>query len=157
MKKSNRFRLKVDEIEVLNQYRAIKTASDEIGIDDKDVKHGWLKSEKSSMFFTNPLYKEENSFDINSINFKELFGNIEPIVVKKVENNKKTALFDRLVFTDVHVGMDVANSGYSLYDLKWDKEELFKRLDIMVEHTVEHQKSNTLIINDLGDFLDGNR
>jgi hypothetical protein len=81
------------------------------------------------------------------------FEHYEKVIYPTIKEN--THLFDRLVFTDVHVGMDVANSGYSLYDLKWDKEELFKRLDIMVEHTVEHQKSNTLIINDLGDFLDG--
>jgi len=56
MKKNNRFRLKQDEIEVLNQYRAIKNASDEIGVNDKDVKHGWLKSKDASLFFKNPSF-----------------------------------------------------------------------------------------------------
>ena len=142
----------VDTVKELN---AIYQESKKLGLDVGDVKHGWLKTQDASMFFTNPLYKGEGEFDLEKINFKELFGKIEPIAIKKVETNKNTALFDRLVFTDVHVGMDVAGSGYSLYDLKWDKEELFKRLEIMVNHTIEHKKSNTLIINDLGDFLDG--
>ena len=61
MKKNNRFRLKADEIEVLEQYRAIKNATDEIGVNDKDVKHGWLKSKNASLFFKNPNFKTEES------------------------------------------------------------------------------------------------
>ena len=63
--------------------------------------------------------------------------------------------FDRLVYTDTHVGMDVNSDGDPLYDGKWDKEELFDRLDKMVKHTLTFKKSNVLIIDDLGDFLDG--
>jgi hypothetical protein len=145
----------LEMVDTVKELNAIYQESLSIGVPVEDIKHGWLKNDKSSMFFTNPLYKDKESLDLDTINFKELFGKIEPITIKKVETSKNTALFDRLVFTDVHVGMDVASSGYSLYDLKWDKEELFKRLEIMVQHTIEHKKSNTLIINDLGDFLDG--
>lgn len=145
----------LEMVETVKELNAIYQESLSIGVPVNDIKHGWLKNDTASMFFTNPLYKDKESLDLDTINFKELFGKIEPITIKKVETSKNTALFDRLVFTDVHVGMDVASSGYSLYDLKWDKEELFKRLEIMVQHTIEHKKSNTLIINDLGDFLDG--
>jgi len=47
---SARFRLKKDEIEILMQYRGIKNATDEAGVDDKDVKHGWLKTKEASLF-----------------------------------------------------------------------------------------------------------
>jgi hypothetical protein len=47
---SARFRLKQDEIEILMQYRGIKNATDEAGVDDKDVKHGWLKTKQASLY-----------------------------------------------------------------------------------------------------------
>jgi hypothetical protein len=56
---SARFRLKKDEIEILMQYRGIKNATDEAGVDDKDVKHGWLKTKEASLFFKNPNFKQE--------------------------------------------------------------------------------------------------
>ena len=61
---SARFRLKKDEIEILMQYRGIKTATDEAGVDDKDVKHGWLKTKQASLFFKNPNFKAE---ELNAI------------------------------------------------------------------------------------------
>jgi len=59
-----RFRLKQDEIEILMQYRGIKNATDEAGVDDKDVKHGWLKTKQASLFFKNPNFKQE---ELNAI------------------------------------------------------------------------------------------
>jgi hypothetical protein len=45
--------------------------------------------------------------------------------------------------------------GDPLYDGVWNKEEVLKRLDDMISHVKTFQKSNTLIIDDLGDFMDG--
>jgi len=61
---SARFRLKQDEIQMLMQYRGIKNATDEAGVDDKDVKHGWLKTKEASLFFKNPNFKQE---ELNAI------------------------------------------------------------------------------------------
>jgi hypothetical protein len=61
---SARFRLKQDEIQMLMQYRGIKEATDEAGVDDKDVKHGWLKTKEASLFFKNPNFKQE---ELNAI------------------------------------------------------------------------------------------
>jgi hypothetical protein len=65
--KSARFRLKQDEIEMLMQYRGIKNATDEAGVDDKDVKHGWLKTKQASLFFKNPNFKQEELDAIQKI------------------------------------------------------------------------------------------
>jgi len=64
---SARFRLKKDEIEVLMQYRGIKNATDELGVDDKDVKHGWLKTKDASLFFKNPNFKKEELNELQRI------------------------------------------------------------------------------------------
>jgi hypothetical protein len=64
---SARFRLKQDEIEILMQYRGIKEATDEAGVDDKDVKHGWLKTKQATLFFKNPNFKVEELNEIQRI------------------------------------------------------------------------------------------
>ena len=61
---SARFRLKKDEIEILMQYRGIKNATDEAGVNEKDIKHGWLKTKQASLFFKNPNFKVE---ELNAI------------------------------------------------------------------------------------------
>jgi hypothetical protein len=49
------------------QYRGIKNATDEAGVDDKDVKHGWLKTKQASLFFKNPNFKVEELNEIQRI------------------------------------------------------------------------------------------
>jgi len=54
--RQTRYRLKSDEVEIIEQYRAIKKESNSLGLDDKDVKHGWIKSKQASLFFKNPNF-----------------------------------------------------------------------------------------------------
>jgi hypothetical protein len=62
--KQTRYRLKHDEVEIIEQYRAIKEESNSMGLNDKDVKHGWLKSNKASFFFKNPNFNgQEDKFN----------------------------------------------------------------------------------------------
>lgn len=62
---------------------------------------------------------------------------------------------DRVILTDVHIGMTPNKSGHSLYGGKWDEEELMKRADELIKVAFEKGKGNTIIIDDLGDLLDG--
>jgi hypothetical protein len=88
------------------------------------------------------------------IDFLSIFKDkIEPITIK--HKSKNIAKFDRAVFTDVHIGMDVNKDGFSLYDGLWNEDQIFKRLEIFVNEIIKNKKSNTLFLNDLADFLDG--
>lgn len=88
------------------------------------------------------------------IDFLNIFKDkIEPLQIK--HKFKSTAKFDRAVFTDVHIGMDVNKDGYSLYDGEWNEGSIFKRLEIFVNEIIQNQKSDIIFINDLADFLDG--
>ena len=91
----------------------------------------------------------EKEIDFLSI-FKDKIGPLQ--ITHKFKSN---ANFDRAVFTDVHIGMDVNKDGYSLYDGEWNQEQIFKRLEIFVNEIIKNQKSDTLFINELGDYLDG--
>ena len=61
----------------------------------------------------------------------------------------------RLVFTDVHVGMDPNPEGLSPYGGKWDKEELHYRFMHMSTFTLNNATGSILAIDDLGDYMDG--
>lgn len=62
--KQFRYRLKPDEAEIVNQYRAIKQEANQLGLDEKDVKHGWIKSNQASLFFKNPNFNgQEDKFN----------------------------------------------------------------------------------------------
>ena len=54
-----RKRLSQEEADLVDQYRAIKNECESSGVNPEDVKHGWLKSDNASLFFTNPNYKDE--------------------------------------------------------------------------------------------------
>lgn len=108
-------------------------------------------STKQQWVITEPIKHVEIEKEIDFLNiFKDVIIPIE-VKAKKV---KSKALFDRAVITDVHIGMKVTD-GYSLYDGLWNEDELFKRLDIFVNEIVKNQKSNVLLLHELGDFMDG--
>lgn len=153
---SPRIRLTPTEHDLIQQYRAIKDEADKIGIDDKDVKHGWLKSKSASLFFKNPNFAD-GRLDVDNINFKALLSDAPRFKIEQSRTSLQTtdALFDRLVFTDIHIGMDPGNKGRGLYDIEWDEQILLKRLEEMINWTVQNQRSRVLYIVDLGDFLDG--
>lgn len=67
---------------------------------------------------------------------------------------------DRLVLTDVHINMNNHGSPNKLpiyEDALYDEDEIFRRLNIVVEHVEKFSKSNQLIIDNLGDFMDGEK
>jgi len=115
-------------------------------------------STKQQWVITEPIKKVleiEKEIDFLSI-FKD---KIEPVKIYFSNDLLPGAclgcLFDRAIYTDVHVGMNVNKDGFSLYDGLWNEIELFKRLEIFVNYIVKNQKSDTLFLNDLGDFMDG--
>ena len=86
--------------------------------------------------------------------FEEIIQkHIKPVF--HIQKEDKGDWFDRLVYTDIHIGMDVSGNGDPLYNGKWDKDEVMRRLSIMINHTITNKKSDLLIIDNLGDYMDG--
>lgn len=139
----------------VKNFIGILKEAEKIGVNASAIKHQWLKTKEGSSFIKNPLYKDPDAFNLEDIDFKTLFGNIEPIKINKVNVGQKIGIFDKLIITDVHVGMDASNKGQSLYDVSWNKEKLFNNLEICINHVIEFQKSKILYIAELGDFFDG--
>jgi hypothetical protein len=143
---------------LLDNHEGVFNATNELDVPNTSVKHMWLKTKQSSIFVKNPEYIEpqtevelEKEIDFTNI-FKDL---ITPVKLPKIESKLDLSIFDRLVYTDVHIGMEVNQNGYSLYDGAWNEAEVDKRLATMVSQTLINKQSDTLIIHELGDFMDG--
>ena len=57
--KNAKYRLAPDEVEIIHNYRRIYNEAVENGLNPADVKHGWIKNDKSSLFFKNPNFNNE--------------------------------------------------------------------------------------------------
>lgn len=138
---------------------SIEEYCDYYGIDIRTVAKHNLVSHTGSGGYYNIRFKGRE--ELSTSNLEDYLEEIIKKYVKPVETtsfhkeNFKGDYVDRLVYSDVHIGMSVNGNGDPLYDGKWDREELLSRRDDMVTHVLEFQSSNTLRIDDLGDFLDG--
>jgi hypothetical protein len=137
---------------LLDEHEGIYEATNNLDVPNTATKNMWIKNKDASLFVVNPNYREAGTLEVKDIDFKKLFGMIKPFqYLKKPIAN--AALFDRLVYTDTHVGMMITD--YSLYGGLWNEKELDKMCDKMIEHTIINRSAKILYIDDLGDFLDG--
>lgn len=126
-------------------YEACKGA----GIDYDNVSHYWHKGKHFSI-----NVKKNESFDIDIEGIiSNCMKDYEP--VKKNNHVSTYEMFDRLIWTDVHVGMDASRNGLALYPVEWNADMLFNRINEMALFVIRNKTSDTLIIDELGDFMDG--
>jgi hypothetical protein len=143
-----------------NRFYTIEEYCDTYGLDKNTVKSSKLVSHNQSHMVYNIAFFNEEEDAILDVDkhldevIQRYIKPIESLARKDVIVNGE--YFDRLVYTDCHLAMDVnGKDGDSLYEGKWDKEEVLNRLDLMLYHVKTFKKGNKLIIDDLGDFLDG--
>lgn len=122
-----------------------------MSVNPSDVPYMWLKSKDASLFIKNPNYNE-SEIDFHKI-ISDCMKDFPPIEKKTYVSETDT--FDRLVWTDVHVGMDASRKGLALYPVDWNSEVLMDRIHEMIDFVVANKMSDMLIIDELGDFMDG--
>ena len=141
-----------------NRFFSIEEYCDAYGLDKTSVKSSKLVSHNAShMVYNIAFFTEEEEAVI------EVDNHLDDIIKKyitPIKSEPKEPLFseyfDRLVYTDVHIAMNVqGKDGDPLYDGKWDESEVLRRLNSMITHVMTFKSSNTLIIDDLGDMMDG--
>ncbi len=130
--------------------KGVDDACDDLQVAPSNVPYLWLKTKQASLFIKNPAYRVDE-IDYETILSK--FLQDKPVIVKKEWKPGKT--FDRLVWTDVHVGMDASRKGLALYATDWNEKVLLSRVHEMAAFVVANKASDTLILDDLGDFMDG--
>lgn len=150
---SNENTMRVTVSRILNKAddcEGVTDACESLGINPAAVPYMWLKSKEASLFIKNPNYRVE-SIDYDKI-IAECMDGYVPLVKQYVHPVNS---FDRLIWTDVHVGMDASRKGLALYATDWNAEVLNKQIDEMVSFVVGNKKSDYLIIDELGDYMDG--
>lgn len=118
-----------------------------------DVKSYKLVSHTGTPYY-NILFKEH--VEVESVSVEETINNLLEHLpeVPKVDIEFGD-ITDRLVYTDVHVAMETTRGGLALYGVPWDKDVLNDRIDEMVNIAIQNKQSPVLIVDELGDFMDG--
>ena len=103
---NKRYRLTADEQEMLFKYRGVKAASETAGVDIESVKHGWLKTKEASLFFKNPLHKDEAEKKIEELGKKLIedlkqFAPVYPTLKRTKETKEHLLVIDP---ADIHIG-----------------------------------------------------
>lgn len=100
-----KYRLNQTEVEIIHEYRRVHNEAIDNGLDPKTIKHGWIKNDKSSLFFRNPNFEgeeEKKSKFVNDLlkSLKEHSPNYDKI--KRVKSKDGHLLV--VDPADVHVG-----------------------------------------------------
>jgi hypothetical protein len=133
----------------------IETYCKHYGLDFEKVRSFKLVSHTGIPFYNIAFYESETE-EKKEIDFLNIFKDkIQPVNIYNSKPWDEQSVFDRAVYTDTHIGMDVNKDGYSLYPGEWNEAEIFETLDIFVNEVIKNKKSDTLLLHDLGDFMDG--
>ncbi|NRA92821.1 MAG: hypothetical protein HRU26_09070 [Psychroserpens sp.] len=110
----------------------------------------------------NIVFKEvETEITEESVDFEAIFKkHANNIVQPRLESYVDIPVdmnsgFDRLVYTDVHIAMDTNAKGTSMYASPWSKEVILRTIKDMAYKAIDCKRSNTIVVDELGDFLDG--
>lgn len=105
--------------------------------------------------FYNIVFKENITEQLQDFDFEAIIKQyIKPITVKKKPIKTKCD-FDVLTYTDLHVGMDTNKTDNSMYAEKWDAEAVMYLCETIINTVRAKRQSEFLVVDDLGDLLDG--
>jgi hypothetical protein len=144
-------RRNIGKLIIKRENKGVFDECESVGIDVDKVKHYWYKGEHYSI---NVRGEEQNKKELD---FDKVISECMEIY-NKIPLNKltvKSDIVDRLVYTDVHTGMDASRNGLSLYPVEWNGEMLLENIKLMAEFTIKNKQSDVLYIDELGDYMDG--
>ena len=93
------------------------------------------------------------NFDYDKVLSKHI-KNVKRVDVEKF-NIVKQKDFQTLTYTDVHIGMDTDKYKNSMYPVEWNRDSIIKSAKNMVKELLTNKCSDVLIVDELGDLLDG--
>lgn len=103
----------------------------------------------------NIVFKENVESQVIDFDIEEIIKkHIKPAQFKEYPKAKKND-FDVTTITDVHVGMETNPDNNSMYPVLWNREEIIKSALEVVKQTIMEKQSKLLVVDELGDFLDG--
>lgn len=134
---------------------------DHYNLPRQNIRSYKLVTHTGTPFYNIAFHEVKNEFEF-------LTGEFLESIVKKnlgqseftgnIPKENRSGCVTRAIYTDVHVGMHPDKQGISLYGGKWDKEEQVKRVELMALDIIvsaQNNDSSKVIIDELGDFVDG--
>jgi hypothetical protein len=109
------------------------------------------KEPSYNIVFKENIISQSTDIDFDNI-IKKHINPIDSLIIPVTDD---VCDFETLTISDVHIGMDTDKFNNSMYPVKWDKESVLYSVQLIVNKVLENRKSNTLIVDELGDFLDG--
>jgi len=151
-----------EELELINNLRRIEDEAISQGLNPKDVKHGWLKTKESSLFFKNPLFSDGGLDELAIARVVDrLVEKHKTTFVRKSipKPEKESDVLLKVIVSDAHVGMNPNPDGNALFQYEYNSEIYQESMDKILT-SVEKEFStygffDEIHILDLGDLADG--
>ena len=144
-----------------NQFYTIDEYCDKYNLDKASVRSSKLVSHIAghmvyNIAFNATIFSEEGISPefVEEVVAKHI-SSVEPLLSPTPVGDGD--FFDRGVMTDIHLNMDPSGEKNTIpmYNHKWGRKEVFKRLDEVINHITTWKRGNVLVLDDLGDLMDG--
>lgn len=95
-----------EDYDLFKEFKRIKEEANSQGIDESDIKHGWIKSKTASLFFKNPAFKpkEQKEFEILQKMIVDTFKDYSPNYSEIFRSKKTEPHLFMIDPADVHIG-----------------------------------------------------
>jgi len=101
-------------------------------------------------------YKPKKDSPKDEVDFTAIIKkHVKPVKLKLKPLTNTESDFDTITFTDVHVGLDTNKNKNSMYAELWNRDSILETAKLIVNKTLSNRKSDILVVDDLGDLLDG--
>lgn len=144
---------KIIEIE----HSGLKDECDTIGAPITGVSHYWVKT-KTHSAFVNVSQEEQAQSILNAVS--DIVSNYNPDKLRSIQKEKITSpVAIKATVSDMHVGLEPNPGGTSLFAYEYNeaifKQNLDKVFNSLCKEYDNHGRFDILVIDDLGDGLDG--
>jgi hypothetical protein len=151
-------RLNEEEWKLIQQYRerykGLTAECEQSGLPAESVDHGWLKTKEWSLHFKT----EKQDIDYLAA-IKDIVQTYHPEPVKVAEQKETGHKALKVTISDAHVGMETNPNGEGLFSYEYSADIFNRNLDKVFASVLNaynlHGRFDLLLIQDLGDGLDG--
>lgn len=139
------------------EHRGLNVECEREGVPTENVSHYWVKTKTHSAFVK--VGEEEQRESLLQV-IRDIVSNYNPDKVKSINRTKvKSPVAIKATVSDMHVGLEPNPHNNSLFAYEYNetifKQNLDKVFNSLCKEFEAHGKFDILVIDDLGDGLDG--
>lgn len=140
-----------------SEHSGLKDECDNVGAPITGVSHYWVKT-KTHSAFVNVSQEEQLQSILNAVS--DIVSNYNPDKLRSIQKQKiDSPVAIKATVSDMHVGLEPNPGGTSLFAYEYNeaifKQNLDKVFSSLCKEHDNHGRFDILVIDDLGDGLDG--